>query len=272
MELLGAANQFVAVHLRHQEIAEDQIERAGKGSLEDFERLLRVIDCDDAVTTGFEKEGADRENLFVVVYAENRLLGAHAVSLLPEATLWWLAADGPVRCVCWFAGTPVWWCSKLPRGPAGCSPSARDGSSAPASGRRQKSKALLSAPLGISAILSGERGCRTAGCERGRMPAQVAMRLRERKRSLCCEYSEGSMPKNGHQSSVRVQAARLRSGSRDCEAVKLLSTQIVRKTGESNFISNDAARCMQRRRQRFPTVRMVGWVGNSEVRAKMHQY
>ena len=68
--------------------------------------------------------------------------------------------------------------------------------------------------------------------------------------------------------SMRVQTARLRSGSRDCEAVKLLSTQIVRKTGESIFISNGAAHCMQRRRQRFPTVRMVGEVGNSEVIAK----
>jgi hypothetical protein len=33
--------------------------------------------------------------LFVVIYAEDRLLGAHAVSLLPDATLWWLAADRP---------------------------------------------------------------------------------------------------------------------------------------------------------------------------------
>jgi hypothetical protein len=33
--------------------------------------------------------------LFVVIYAEDRLLGAHAVSLLPEATLWGLAADRP---------------------------------------------------------------------------------------------------------------------------------------------------------------------------------
>ena len=37
-----------------------------------------------------------------------------------------------------------------------------------------------------------------------------------------------SMPrKTGHSTSMRVQAARLRLGSRDCVAVKLLSTQIV---------------------------------------------
>jgi hypothetical protein len=68
---------------------------------------------------------------------------------------------------------------------------------------------------------------------------------------------------------MRVQAARLRSGSRDCGAVKLLSTQIVGKQAKALFISNDAARCMQDRRQRFPTVRMVGELGNGEVMAKM---
>ena len=94
MDLFGAANQFVAVHLGHKEIAEDQIEGAGERSLKNFQRFLCGLDCDDAVATGFEEEGSDRENLLIVVYAENRLLGAHAVSLLPDATLWWLAADG----------------------------------------------------------------------------------------------------------------------------------------------------------------------------------
>jgi len=96
MDLFGATNQFIAVHLRHQEIAQDQVECARKRSLKYLQRFLCGIDRDDAVATGFEKEGADREHLFVVVYAEDRLLGAHAVSLLPDATLWWLAADGPV--------------------------------------------------------------------------------------------------------------------------------------------------------------------------------
>jgi hypothetical protein len=95
MKLFGASNQFVAIHLRHQEIAEDQVEGAGKRSLKNLQRLLRVFYCGDAVTSGFEKKGADRKDLFVVIYAENRLLGAHAVSLLPDATFWWLATDGP---------------------------------------------------------------------------------------------------------------------------------------------------------------------------------
>jgi hypothetical protein len=78
------------------------------------------------------------------------------------------------------------------------------------------------------------------------------------------------MPEKLASPSMRVQTARLRLGSRDCRAVKLLSTQIVRKQAKAIFfISDNAAHCMQRRRQRFPTVRMVGWVGNGEVRAKM---
>lgn len=107
MELFGPSNKLVAVHLRHQKIAENHVQRTGKRSIEDFEGLLGGIDWDDAVATGFQQESADREDLFVVVYAENRLLGAHAVSLLPEVTFWWLAADGPDWHVCWFAGAPV---------------------------------------------------------------------------------------------------------------------------------------------------------------------
>jgi len=96
MELFGAADEFVAVHLRHDEVAEDEIERAGEILIEKGQRLLRAVSSDDAIATSFEEEGADGENLFVVIYAEDGLLGAHAVSLLPDTTLWWLAADGPV--------------------------------------------------------------------------------------------------------------------------------------------------------------------------------
>jgi len=80
VKLLGAADEFVAVHAGHQKIAEKKIERAGGRLLNDIERLLRAGDGDDAVAAGFEQEGADREYLFVVVDTEDRLLGAHAVS------------------------------------------------------------------------------------------------------------------------------------------------------------------------------------------------
>ena len=59
VELFGAANQLVTIHLRHQEVAEDQIEGSGEGSLKNLKRLLCRARRDDAVATGFEKEGAD---------------------------------------------------------------------------------------------------------------------------------------------------------------------------------------------------------------------
>jgi hypothetical protein len=34
--------------------------------------------------------------LFVVINTENRFLGTHADSLLPDTTFWWFATDGPV--------------------------------------------------------------------------------------------------------------------------------------------------------------------------------
>jgi hypothetical protein len=177
--------------------------------------------------------------------------------------LWWIAADGPAWRVCWFAGAPVWWCSKLPRGSAEYSYTARDGSSAPGE-RKTKEQDSPACSTGDQRHLSDERGCRTAGCERGLVPTQVATRLREaRDHSAANTVRAGA--KKLASASLRVQAARLRSGSRDCGAVKLLSTQIVRKQAKALFISNDATHCMQRRRQRFPTVRMAGQVGNSEV-------
>jgi hypothetical protein len=90
VKLLGATDEFVAVHLRHDEVAEQKIERAGEGLLHVLERLLSAGGGDDAIASGLQQKGADREDLFVVVYTENRFLRAHSVSLLPEATLWWL--------------------------------------------------------------------------------------------------------------------------------------------------------------------------------------
>jgi hypothetical protein len=58
-------------------------------------------------------------------------------------------------------------------------------------------------------------------------------------------------------SSVRVQAVRLRSESRLQGSQASLNSNC-QKQAKVLFISNDAARCMQRRRQRFPTVRTVG--------------
>jgi hypothetical protein len=57
----------------------------------------------------------------------------------------------------------------------------------------------------------------------------------EGKRSLCCEYSEDRCRRNRQSTSMRVQAARLRLWSRDCVAVELLSTQVVRKQAKAIF-------------------------------------
>jgi len=55
---------------------------------------------------------------------------------------------------------------------------------------------------------------------------------------------------------LRLQTVTVRAGSCDCEAVQLLSTQIVRKQAKE-LISNVVANSLQGRRQRFPTVRRV---------------
>ena len=80
MNLFGAAHQLIAVHLRHQQIAEEQIERSGNRLLNNLKRLLRAVYGDHAVTARFKQKGTDGENLFIVVNAEDRLLGAHAIS------------------------------------------------------------------------------------------------------------------------------------------------------------------------------------------------
>jgi len=63
--------------------------------------------------------------------------------------------------------------------------------------RRRKSEALPTAPLGIRSILSDERGCRTAGCERGFMPWQVATRLRKARDRSAADTVRIDARKNG---------------------------------------------------------------------------
>jgi hypothetical protein len=87
MKLFGATDEFVAVHLGHEEIAEEQVDGSGGGLLELLERVLRAEGGEDAVATGLKQEGAYGESLFVVVDADDDLLGAHAVSLLPDGAV-----------------------------------------------------------------------------------------------------------------------------------------------------------------------------------------
>ncbi|MCU1226958.1 MAG: Response regulator receiver protein [Edaphobacter sp.] len=75
VELLGAPDEFVAVHLGHDEVTEQEVERTGERLLHNLERLLRGESRDNAVASCFEEKGTDREYLFIVVYAEDCLLG-----------------------------------------------------------------------------------------------------------------------------------------------------------------------------------------------------
>jgi hypothetical protein len=75
LKMFGAAHELIAVHLRHEEIAEQEIERTGRGLFDDLERVTGGGGGNDAVAAGFEEEGSNREYLFVAVYAENRFLG-----------------------------------------------------------------------------------------------------------------------------------------------------------------------------------------------------
>jgi hypothetical protein len=99
---------------------------------------------------------------------------------------------------------------------------------------------------------------------------QVATRSHERKNSVCCEYNEDDVVTKLTSASMRVQAARLRAGESRLRAVGLLSTQIVGIQAKAIFIGNSVAHCMQRRRQRFPTVRTAGNAVNGEVMANTH--
>ena len=182
--------------------------------------------------------------------------------------MWWFAADGPERNVCWFADAPDPGRSKnIPRGPARSRTPTRGGSSGSAAGSTEE---------------RGSRVCSTAGpvtfCRLVRLPDHG---VRERptdaagchatplaQGSACCGYKEKRCRKTGS-ASLRLRTAMVRVGSRDCEAVKLLSTQFVCSTRRKHFVSNEVANCLQGRRQRFPTVRTAAELGNSEDVAKI---
>ena len=83
MKLLGSAYEFVAVHLGHQEVAEQEVERSGYGVGDGIECFLWSGDGDDAIAASFKEEGSDGEDLFVVVDAEDGFLRAHGFSVLP---------------------------------------------------------------------------------------------------------------------------------------------------------------------------------------------
>ena len=59
VHLLGAADEFVAVHAGQEQVRDEEVEGALGGLFQDFERLVRGGGVDDAVATGFKEKGAD---------------------------------------------------------------------------------------------------------------------------------------------------------------------------------------------------------------------
>jgi hypothetical protein len=100
--------------------------------------------------------------------------------------------------------------------------------------QQTKSKALLSAPRGISAICPASEAAEPRGAREACMPAQVATQL-QKARVRTAANTEGIDAEEPASTSVRVQQRGCARGASDCEAVKLLSTQIVRKQAKAIF-------------------------------------
>ena len=149
----------------------------------------------DAVTTGFKEKGANGEDLFIVINTEDGFLRAHAVSLLPDVTLWWIAAIGQTGTS---AGLQVQrWGAFEKKAPwlGRIKTPARGGSAARAE-RDAEREALLSAPQRNSDPcpaneVAEPRGAREA-VGRRRLPRKSASAWAVR-----AANTEGPSPKNG---------------------------------------------------------------------------
>ena len=146
---------------------------------------------------------------------------------------------------------------KIAPWPAVYGPSARDGPSAPEE-ETTKERGSLICSSREQVHPSGERCCRTAGCERGCCAKAVATRLQKARNRSAADTVRIDAGRTGIRPQCVCRQRGCAWGVATAMAVKLLSTQIVRKQAKALFIFNNAARCMQRRRQRFPTVRRVG--------------
>ena len=127
---------------------------------------------------------------------------------------------------------------RSPRGAAAVyGPSVRDGSSAP--GRAETKRAKLSRLLHEGPGPSVRRARLPNRGVRERLLCQGGCHAApEGKESFCCGYSEDRCRRNWHSTSVLVQAARLRLGSRDCNGSQASLNSDCLKTGESNFSSS----------------------------------
>ena len=123
----------------------------------------------------------------------------------------------------------------MPRGSAECDPSARDGAfcSGRAADEEQGSPVCSTRD---QRHLSGERGCRTAGCERGLYARAGCHAAPEGKGPYSCEYRGDRCGGTSIDLSA-CAAARLRSGSKRLRSSQASLNSNCQKTGESNFSS-----------------------------------
>jgi hypothetical protein len=133
--------------------------------------------------------------------------------------------------------------------------SVRNGSFAPGSWQAKRARLSCLLHLGSAPSVRQAKCCRTAGCERGRYLAGCHAAPRENR---LLRLQGGTLPEEYGIGLSACAGREVGLKESDCKTVKHLSTQIFRKTGESNFISNGTPGCMRSRRQRSPTVRMVG--------------
>jgi hypothetical protein len=117
----------------------------------------------------------------------------------------------------------------------------------------KRDKALLSAPRRTDPQCEGERGKPDRGVREMPLPRRLPRDSAGAWDRSVAATVKIETQENGS-TSPRLLAAMVRWGSRDCRAVQRLSTQVVRKTGESNFVGDDCAICMQSRHQRLPRV------------------
>ena len=198
--------------------------------------------------------------LFVVVNAKDGLLGAQCISLLPDATVGGLAADGPVARR-WLADAPDCGSQVHAPGPAGDVLSARmDGCSERADRREEQGSPVRSARE--QCHRPGERNCRTAGCERG-LAAQVATRAPYE--------TQGSTPRiqwNASQKNWPFTAfagRMVRRGASDCRAVSFSQLKLSVVQAKAIHLDDAALAKLQSRRQRFSRVRRVSHLATAKL-------
>ena len=151
---------------------------------------------DDAVAAGFQQEGADREDLFVVVDAEDRLLRPQCcLASAGGRRNSGLAADGPERHVRWLAGCRPGRSGAAPRSGRRRAP-ARSGAAAPRGKTDVKRQGSPVCSAKEQCHRSGELTLPDRGVRERPVPAQVATRAPyERRGSVCrgcgeCERQE----------------------------------------------------------------------------------